>query len=175
MSGRIEVKLGTWQRRRLQEIRDNPQTPRISKRAVCLLLSADGASTNLICQVTGLSGDAVTDIRRRWQRRGIASLREMFRPGRPPKITAQYRKQLRKALRDGPLSCGYVFTTWSIARLNTYLQNTTGIRICNDWLRQLIHAEGFVYRRPKYTLKGKRNKKAFRKAQKSLSRLKKGL
>jgi transposase len=175
MNKRIEVKLTIWQRRRLQQIRDNPPTPRIGKRAVCLLLSADGASNKLISQVTGLSGDAVTDIRRRWHQRGMASLRELSRPGRPPKITAQYRKHIRKALRDGPLSFGYVFTTWSIARLNTHLQNTTGIRVCNDWLRQLIHAEGFVYRRPKYTLKGRRNEKAFRKAQKALNRLKKGL
>lgn len=36
-------------------------------------------------------------------------------------------------------------------------------------------AEGFVYRRPKHTLKGKRNERAFRKAQRALNRLKKGL
>jgi transposase len=175
MNRRIEVKLNTWQHRRLQQIRDNPPTPRTGKRAVCLLLSADGASSKLIWQVTGLSGDAVTDIRRRWHQRGMASLRELPRSGRPPKITAQYRNQLRKALRTGPLSYGYIFSTWSIARLNTHLKAVTGIKVCNDWLRQLALAEGFVYRRPKYTLKGKRDEKAFRKAQKALSRLKKGL
>ena len=51
----------------------------------------------------------------------------------------------------------------------------TGLAICNDWLRQLVHAEGFVYRRPKHTLKGKRNERAYRAAQKKLQRLKKGL
>jgi len=175
MNERIEVKITSWQRQRLQEIRDHPPTPRIGKRAVCLLLSADGAPSKLICQVTGLSGDAITDIRRRWQERGMASLRELPRPGRPPKVTAEYRKQLRKAIRAGPLAYGYIFTVWSIARLNAHLQKTTSIKICNDWLRQLVLAEGFVYRRPKHTLKGKRNEKAFRRAQKSLNRLKKGL
>ena len=68
-----------------------------------------------------------------------------------------------------------VEVVWSITRLNSHLQIATGIRICNDWLRRLVHAEGFVYRRPKHTLKGKRNEKAFRKAQKALNRLKKGL
>jgi transposase len=175
MNRRIEVTLTKWQRQRLQQIRDNTPTPRIGKRAVCLLLSADGACSKLISQVTGLSGDAITDIRRRWHQRGMTSLRELPRPGRPPKITAQYRKQLRKALRDGPLSYGYIFSTWSIARLNAHLKATTGVKVCNDWLRQLVHAEGFVYRRPKYTLKGKRDERAFRKAQKVLNRLKKGL
>jgi len=73
------------------------------------------------------------------------------------------------------LGYGYVFTTWSIARLNAHLQNVTGTPICNDWLRQLVHAEGFVYRQPKHTLKGKRDERAFRRAQRKLQKLKKGL
>lgn len=175
MNRRLEVKLTSWQRQRLQQIRDHPPSARVGKRAVCLLLSADGSPSKLISQVTGLSKDAIPDIRRRWQERGMASLKELPRPGRPPKITPEYRKQLRKAVRAGPLSYGYVFSVWSIARLNSHLQTATGIRICDDWLRRLVHAEGFVYRRPKHTLKGKRNEKAFRKAQKALNRLKKGL
>lgn len=174
MNKRLEVKLTTWQRRRLQQIRDHPPSARIGKRAVSLLLSADGTCSKLISQVTGLSKDAVTDIRRRWRQRGMVSLRELPRPGRPPKVTCEYRKRLREALRKGPLFYGYVFTTWSITRLNAHLRAVTGIKICNDWLRRLVHAEGFVYRRPKHTLKGKRDEKAFRRAQKALKRLKKG-
>jgi hypothetical protein len=73
------------------------------------------------------------------------------------------------------VSYGYIFTTWSIVRLNTHLQAATGIKVCNAWLRKLVLAEGFVYRRPKHTLRGKRNERAFRKAQRKLSQLKKGL
>lgn len=171
---RLEVILTQRQRQKLQQIRDHPPSPRIAKRAVCLLLSADGADSKLICRVTGLSVDAITDIRRRWQRRHLASLRELPRPGRPPKITDEYRRQLRKALSRSPLAYGYIFSTWSIARLNSHLQQTTGIRICNDRLWRLVHEEGFVYRRPKHTLKGKRDERAFRRAQKALNRLKKG-
>jgi len=175
MYPRIGVNLTSWQRRRLQQMRDRPPTPRIGKRAVCLLLSAEGASSRLIGQVTGLSRDTITDIRRRWNEQGMASLRDAPRPGRPPKVSPAYRKSLREALRRGPLGYGYVFTTWSIARLNAHLQKVTGIPVCNDWLRQLVHAAGFVYRRPKHTLKGKRDEQAFRRAQRELQKLKKGL
>ncbi len=175
MNRPIEVKLTSWQRQRLQQIRDNPPTSRIGKRAVCLLLSADKCSGRLISKVTGLSEDAVTDIRRRWRQFGMASVRDRPRPGRPPKITKQYRTLLREALRKGPLAYGYAFTTWSIARLHAHLQAATSIKVCNDGLRKLVLAEGFVYRRPKHTLRGKRNERAFRKAQKKLGRLKKGL
>lgn len=175
MYPRIQVKLTSWQRRRLQQIRDKPPKPRVGKRAVCLLLSAEGAASELIAQVTGLSKDTITDIRRRWSERGMASLRDAPRPGRPPKVGPAYRQALRQAVHRGPQAFGYVFTTWSIARLNAHLQSRTATRICDDWLRQLVHAEGFVYRRPKHTLKGKRDEQAFRRAQKKLQRLKKGL
>ena len=175
MYPRIEVKLTSRQRQRLQQTRDHPPTARMGKQAVCLLLSAEGASSQLIHQATGLSKDAITDIRRRWNERGLASVADAPRPGRPPKIGPAYRQELRNALRRSPLAYGYIFTTWSVARLNTHLQNTTGIKICNDWLRQLAHAEGFVYRRPKHTLKGKRDEKAYHRARRKLERLKKGL
>ena len=175
MYPRIEVRLTSWQRQRLQELRDQPPTPRVGKRAVCLLLSAEGVSNQLIAQATGLAPDTLAKIRRRWNERGMAALKDAPRPGRPPKVNPAYRKELKDALRRGPLAYGYVCTTWSIARLNTHLQRVTGIAICNDWLRQLVLAEGFVYRRPKHTLKGKRDEQTYRTAQKKLQRLKKGL
>jgi transposase len=174
MYPRIEVKLTSRQRQRLQQTRDHPPTARMGKRAVCLLLSAEGASSQLIHRATGLSKDAITGFRRRWNKRGLASLRDAPRSGRPPKVTPAYRSALKEALRRGPLAYGYVFTTWSIARLNTHLHRVTGVRICDDWLRQLAHAEGFVYRRPKHTLQGKRDEKAYRRAQRKLERLRKG-
>ena len=175
MYPRIKVRLASGQHQRLQHLRDQPPTPRVGKRAVCLLLSAEGVSNQLIAQATGLAPDTLAKIRRRWNERGMAALKDAPRPGRPPKVNPAYRKALKDALRRGPLAYGYVCTTWSIARLNTHLQRVTGLKLCNDWLRQLVHAEGFVYRRPKHTLKGKRDEQAFRRAQKKLQRLKKGL
>jgi len=175
MYPRIEVRLTSWQRQRLQQLRDWPPTPQVGKRAVCLLLSADGVSNQLIAEATGLAANTLTRIRHRWNERGMAALKDAPRSGRPPKVTPAYRRALKEALRRGPLAYGYVFTNWSIARLNTHLQSLTGVRTCDDWLRQLAHAEGFVYRRPKHTLKGKRDERAYRHAQGKLERLKKGL
>ena len=90
MNKRLEVKLSSQRRRRLQQICDHPLSGRVAKRAACLLLSADGAAISLISQVTGLSVDAITDILRRWQQRGMASLRELPRPGGAAKITPEY-------------------------------------------------------------------------------------
>jgi transposase len=169
------VEISTWQHQRLETIRDHPPSMSVCRRAVCLLLSAAGETGAAIARATGLSIDAMTDIRRRWQLRGMASLQDPKSPGRPARVTASYRHQLHQALRTGPLELGYGFSVWTVGRLNTYLQEITGLRFCNEWVRRLIHREHWVYRRPKHTLRGRRNENAFRQARKRLDRLKKGL
>jgi len=174
MNKRLEVVVASWQRRRLQKVRDHPPSVAAGKRAVCLLLSADGASSKTIAEATGLSIDAITDIRRRWQQRGFGCLKDRPRKHFASKATPAYRKELRRALRLGPLAFGYVHTVWSLPRLNAHLKRTTGVSFCKAWMQQLVTAEGFVYRRPKHTLKGRRDERAFRKAQRQLNRLKRG-
>jgi len=83
MNHRVKVVLNTWQQRRLQKIRDRSASPHVVKRAICLLLSADGAPSRAFQQATGLSLDAITDIRHRWRRRGRGSLEDRPRSGRP--------------------------------------------------------------------------------------------
>ena len=129
MYPRIEVRLTSWQRQRLQQLRDQPPTARVGKRAVCLLLSADGVSNQLIAQATGLAPNTLPKIRRRWNERGMAALKDAPRSGRPPKVNPAYRSVLKAALRRGPQAYGYAFTTWSIARLNTHLQRITSLKI----------------------------------------------
>ena len=104
----LTVRIEPWERRRLRQLRDHGKSARLVKRAICLLRSAAGDSAQLIAHVAGLSPDAVTDIRRRWRRDGLRSLSDRRHPGRPPTVTDAYRRELRRALRRGPLSFGYV-------------------------------------------------------------------
>src|SRR5215212_9498959 len=95
----LEVRLKPWESRRLRQLRDRAPSARVVKRAMCLLLSAHGDRAIDIARVTGLSLDAIGDIRRRWRRRRLRSLTDRPRPGRPPRVTAEYRRELRRALR----------------------------------------------------------------------------
>ena len=170
----LEVRLRPWERRRLTLLRDHAASARLVKRAMCLLLSGAGQRATAIARVTGLSLDAVTDVRRRWRERRLRSLADRTRSGRPPLVTTEYRRQLRRALRMGPLACGYVFTVWSIARLGTHLLQRTGVALGTGRLRRLVHEEGFVVGRPKHTLRGKRDRREYRRARRRLGQLKKG-
>jgi|SRR5215207_1067272 len=170
----LEVRLRPWEARRLKQLRDDAASARLVKRAMCLLLSAAGERTSQIARVTGLSRRTIGLIRRRWRQRRLRSVTDKPRCGRPSRITAKYRRELRRALRQSPLDLGYVFTVWSIARLGTYLRQRTGIALGVNRLRQLAHEEGFVVARPKHTLKGKRDEQEYRRVRRRLERLKKG-
>jgi len=172
---RIPVTLTARQRRRLEHIRDHPPATHVAKRAVCLLLSADGASSATIAAATGLCIDSVTDIRKRFAQRGLDALHDRPRRHPPSRITPEYRRLLRHALRHSPLDWGYLHSVWSIPRLNRHLTDLTGIAISDVYLRRLVHDEGFVWRRPKHTLRGRRDERAYRRAQGQLRALKKGL
>lgn len=141
---------------------------------MCLLLSAAGESAKAIARITGLSFNSVTNIRRRWKKHRLRSLNDQLRSGRPPRVTAEYRRELRRALRRGPLAFGYVFTVWSVARLSSHLHRLTGIKLSPDWLRRLVHAHGFVIGRPKHTLRGKRDEREYQRTRQRLDRLKRG-
>lgn len=176
----LEVRLKPWERRMLLSLRQKPPSPRVGRRATCLLLSADGETGTVIERATGMSVDAVTDVRRRWRAAGtsrgrLRSLLDKHRAGRPPKVTAAYRRELRRALDRGPHAYGYLFTVWSIARLRAHLAKATGVTVSRDWLRRLARRAGFVVGRPKHTLRGKRDEAEYRHARRRLDRLKKGL
>lgn len=168
------IRLKSREQRGLEFLRDQSPSPRIVKRAMCLLLSAAGESAKAICRITGLGRNSVTNIRRRWREHRLRSLKDQLRSGRPPRVTAEYRRELRRAIRRGPLAFGYVFTVWSVARLASHLHRITGITLSHDWLRRVVHAEGFVIGRPKHTLRGKRDEREYQDARRRLDRLKKG-
>lgn len=170
----LTVRLKPWESRKLWQLRDHAPSARVVKRAVCLLRSAAGDRATDIARVLGLSVDAVTDIRRRWRRRRLRSVQDRPRSGRPPRAAAGYRRELRRAMHTGPLSCGYVFTVWSVARLGAYLRRRTGVRVGITRLRQLVRREGFVVGRPAHTLRGKRDEAQYERARRRLDRLKKG-
>jgi transposase len=141
---------------------------------MCLLRSAAGEKAATIARITGLSLDAVTRIRRRWRTEGLRSLADRPRCGRPAVVTDAYLRHLRQALARGPGPFGYVFTVWSIARLGAHLRERTGITLSTDWLRRLVHQQGFAIGRPKHTLANKRNRREYEQARAQLEKRKKG-
>lgn len=171
----ISIKVTTPQRRCLQRIQSRGGSRRDWSRATALLMLAQGQSCQDVARVLGVCLDTVTNWKRRWNRGGVSGLEDKPKPGRPPTVTPRYLQLLREAVDRGPQTYGYLITVWSSARLAAHLEKKTHIRIGPKQLRKHLQRLGFVFRRPKHTLKSRQNPQEVRAAEKRLSALKKGL
>jgi transposase len=136
---------------------------------------AQGQSVMDVSKILGICEDTVTNWKRRWIREGMRSLEDKARSGRPPKVTPRYLRLLGQAVERGPRPYGYLFSVWSAGRLAAHLELKTGIPLRPNQLREHLKRQGFVYRRPKHTLKARQNPREVRAAEKHLHALKKGL
>jgi len=126
-----------------------------------------------IARQLGCTPFTVVRIRRLYRQGGAKALRPIKPPGRTSRATPEFLAQMKQAVQTNPLTLGYGFSTWSATRLAEHLAKASGIHFSDDQLRRLLHEHGFAVHRPKHTLKGKRDEKAYRKAKKELAVLKK--
>lgn len=159
----------------LDELRFSTSDKATFRNATIILMSAVGRSKPSIAHDLGCSVGTVDIMRKRYREQGLAGLVPGKPPGRTSRATPEYREALRQTVMTPPQSLGYGFSVWSLARLNAHLNKKTGISFSDDQLGRILHAEAFSIQRPKHTMKGKRDEAAFKKAQRELKRLKKGL
>ncbi|GAA2359443.1 IS630 family transposase [Streptomyces violaceusniger] len=80
---------------------------------------------------------------------GFETLADAPRPGRPPSITREDRKALA-ALLDESACQG---RTWTTAALCDWLRAECGVRAGAAWLTDLLHRDGFRWKRTRDTLR----------------------
>jgi len=158
--GRVEesIRLTAHQRRGLQRVARSHEHPgRPSVRATIVLMSAEGSSADVIARVLGVGLRTVRRARRRWRRDGLESLHDGWRPGRPLRADAEYLELMGRVVRTDPRELGYCFAHWTALRLAAYLQEQTGVHLCDDWVRMRLRAQGFVWRKTKLTIRNLQN------------------
>lgn len=175
MPAPVSIRVTPSQKRCLRRILASTKSRRTWSRATGLLMLSQAQSCLDVAKVLGICEDTVTNWKRRWIREGAASLQDKPRSGRPLTVTPRYLRLLAEAVERGPHAYGYLFSVWSAARLGAHLKLKTGIPLHANQLRKHLANLGFVYRRPKHTLKGRQNPREVRAAQKHIHALKKGL
>ena len=145
----------TVQERRLLQAtaRASDQSARASVRATVILMSAEGTGAQAIARTLGIGLRTVRLTRRRWRREGHDGLFDKRRSGRPPRADTKYLRLMRKVVCTDPRRLGYCFAHWTAPRLAAYLQEQTGVQLCDDWVRMLLKRQGFVWRKTKLTIR----------------------
>jgi transposase len=167
------VKLSDEQWDELDRLRFSASSADVYRNCLIILMSNSQDTVLSIARRLGCSRDTVLRVRRLYRKGGAQALYPIKPPGRPGRATPAFLQAMKEAVQTNPRTLGYGFSTWSAARLAAHLARTTGIRFSVDQLRRLLHQAGFSMQRPKHTMKGKRDEKAFLKAKGQLQRLKK--
>lgn len=104
-----------------------------------------------------------------WAVRGepdnLESLLDGRREGNFRKVTKEYEDLLLEVVEKEPGEYGYEFGRWTAARLATYLEKVTGIKLSGSQVRKILERKKYVYLWSKYSLEDKQNpekRKAFK-------------
>jgi len=126
---------------------------RVSERMHAVLLSARGYDIGQIASI--LEYDEIT-VRRwieRFEAEGLEGLQDRPRSGRPRSASAAAQDTVRRAMEAGPEDCGHPgVALWTVVLLQTHLLVELGLRLSRSSVRRLVHAMGYVWRRPRHVL-----------------------
>ena len=167
----IKLTEGQWDE--LDRLRFTAKSADVFRNCLIILMSDSSDTIHSIAEHLGCGTDTVVRVRRLYRKDGVQALRPIKPPGRPARTTPEFISQMRQAVQGNPMTLGYGFSTWSVARLGVHLTKTTGIRFSTGQLGRLLRRHGFSFQRPKHTLKGKRDEAAYEKSKAELIVLKK--
>ena len=114
-----------------------------------ILLVAQGMTCP---EVGALLGDAPRTVEywvERFERSGLAGLREGERMGRPARLTAAHMEEIGQALRGDPAAVGVTVGLWDGKALSEFIEEKLGTRIGVRQCQRLFRRLGFRLRKPR--------------------------
>ena len=130
--------------RRLARSRTEPA--RRVERAQMILLSHEGKTVPAIARQVGKGEAAVRRWIERFTAEGVRGLEDQPRPGKPPMYTSEQVGELLVAALTKPEELGLPFSSWTLDRLEAYLNEQKGIPIKRSRIDEILLAEGLRWR-----------------------------
>jgi transposase len=120
------------------------------KRLSALMLLADGRAVPDIAARLGVSSETVYAWRAAFLVQRWASLTRRSSPGRPPKLTATQRAQLKALVLAGPEAAGYATGCWNSALIQDVIQREFGRSYNVHYISELLRNLGFSYQKARF-------------------------
>lgn len=123
------------------------------KRALALLDVAHGRPVSQVASEMQVSRATVHN----WMKafastHSIASLYDHKRMGRPSVWTPDLDGHFTYAMNSDPEDFCYMAVDWTLELLCKHLERVTGVTLSQATVRRRLHADGYVWRRPRYRL-----------------------
>ena len=152
-----ENHLSQNQKQRLIKLLKESDDNYVREKVLILLLINDGKSYRQISEFMEIAYTTVAY----WSVHGdpdnVDSFLDKKSQGNFHKVTPEYEKILIDTIEKAPAEYGYEFGRWTAARLATYLEKVTGIKLSGSQISRILHKKKYVYIWAKYSLKDKQN------------------
>ena len=126
---------------------------RVSERIHYVLLFARGYSVKEIAALYQVDNLTVASWLKRYREAGVGGLDDLPRSGRPHGANGAARAEAVQCLDGTPETAGVARTTWTRRLLQRHLGERLGCFLSRASMTRLIGALGFVWTRPKLTVK----------------------
>ena len=135
---------------RLQRISRTAKDPVKLRRAIVVLMSAQGQPAPDIAHLLKVSEDYVRDVIHAFNERGFDALDPKWSGGAPRRIDEQTRDWICVIARCDPRFLGKPFSCWSLAKLRDYLIDAGYVTtISVETLRRILHDGGVSWQATK--------------------------
>ncbi|MGW7201802.1 IS630 family transposase [Streptomyces chryseus] len=130
--------------RRLQRISRTAKDPVRLRRAIVVLMSAQGQAVRDITSLMQVGEDYVRDVMHAFNERGFDALDPKWSGGRPKTIGERVREHIRLIARTSPADWNIAaFSTWSLAKLAAHLVERHVVpAISRETLRRILREGG---------------------------------
>ena len=131
--------LSQEQKERLIALLKEAEQPYIREKALIILLINDGKTYQEISEFLDIAYTTVAY----WAVHGdpdkLDSFSDKRSQGNFRKVTPEYEKLLLETIDKTPEEYGYEFGRWTAARLATYLEKVTGIKLSGSQVSRILH------------------------------------
>lgn len=136
--------------RRLQRIGRTARDPVKLRRAIVVLMSAQGQSVPDIAHLLDCSQEYVRGVIRAFNDTGFAALDPKWSGGRPRTISERTRRRICLTARCRPRDLGLPYAAWSLSKLAEYLA-AAGVVTCisRESIRQILRTAGVSWQASK--------------------------
>jgi transposase len=130
-----------------QQARSRTEPARAVERAKIIWLSQQGLLVPAIAKELHLKQQTIRLWLKRFNTQGLAGLHDNSRPGRPATYTTEQVGEVIAAALTNPKTLGLPFASWTLDRLEAYLNDVKGISMKRSRIDDILLAEGLRWRK----------------------------
>lgn len=134
---------------KLEKLYVNETYVKAKLRLQCAVLRKKGKSQPFISEVTGLSVTTISDILRRFEKRGAQGCYAIKQRGQTPKLKSVQKLQLKKAISRSPEEQGLPFVIWTTKLIQYFIKKKFGVTYALRYVRDLVSSLNLSIQTPR--------------------------